>query len=135
MRKAVAVALLAALPAACVAPEVPAPAGPCPVVSAGAWRAFVDVMPGVKSTLNVVGKVTAPSGGYRIRLERGNLQEIHPQVQEVILRAEPPTGGATDALVTHDVSLSLPAQGRYGAVIVRCGSGVLAEIRPVGVAK
>jgi hypothetical protein len=91
-------------------------------------------MPSAERTLNVVGRVTAPTGGYRLRLERGNLLEVDPPVQEVVLRAEAPRGAAPQAPETQEVSLSFPAKERYGAVIVRCGSGILAEIRPVGVA-
>ena len=123
-----------ALASGCAAPIAAVAPGPCPVADAGGWRAFVDVMPGAKQTLNVVGRVTAPTGGYRVWLERGALQEINPPVQEVVLRAQPPTGPATQALVTHDVQASFPAEGRYGAVLVRCGSQILTEIRPVGLA-
>lgn len=111
-RNKLAAAAILAASGACVGPGPSVPTGPCPVANAGGWRAFVDVMPGVKPTLNVVGRVTAPTGGYRVGLERGGLQEIHPPVQEVVLRAEPPSGGATQAVVTHDVQASFPASGR-----------------------
>jgi hypothetical protein len=134
MRKIVIASALLPLSSACVAID-PIPAdGPCPVTSAGNWRAWVDLMPGAKQTLNVVGQVTVPSGGYRVWLERGGLQEIHPPVQQMILRAQPPSGGATGALVTHEVQASFPATANYGAVVVRCGSDIIAEIRPVGAA-
>ena len=111
--------------------DVPDSPGQCPVVSTGGWRAWIDLMPGAETTLNVSGKVSTPTGGYRIRLEPGPVLRSEPQVQQVYLHAEPPAGGATQAVVTHDVSTSIPASGRYGAVTILCQGETLAEIRPV----
>jgi len=141
-RKFLIAAAALCLPAACVAPNIPPTAapdggpgvGPCPVRSAGNWRAWIDLMPGAKRTLNVVGQVTAPSGGYRVWIERGGLLEIHPPVQQMILRTEPPSGPATAALVTHDVQASFPSSDTPGSVVVLCGGATLAVISPVGAA-
>lgn len=105
--------------------------GPCPVADAGGWRAWVDLMPGAETKLWVTGKVTAPTGGWRISLERGPVQEIDPPVQIVEVRAKPPSGGATQALVTHELHGSFPPLRRYGGVTIRCRGETLADIRRV----
>ncbi len=123
--------IAAAALAGCATAAPPAD-GPCPVSATEGWRAHVNAMPGTEPPRLVVsGRVTVPTGGWRLDLERGPVREIHPPVQEVILEAEPPSGGATQAIVTHQVTQSFPALPRYGAVIVRCGSDVLAEIGPI----
>lgn len=110
----------------------PPQGGACPVESAGEWRAWMNVMPGAARTLNVAGTVISPTGGYEVRLEQGPVLRSQPQVQQVYLRADPPEGPATQAIVRHEVSASYPASGEYGAVTVLCRGQVLAEIRPVG---
>jgi hypothetical protein len=111
---------------------MPPGTGPCPVADAGGWRAWVNRMPGPdRPKLWVTGRVTAPTGGYRVWLELGPVQEIHPPIQQVLVRAQPPSGPATQSIVTHDVSASFEAMPEYGAVTIRCGSQVLADIRPV----
>ena len=117
--------------AGCAAPAASG-GGACPILSSSGWRAWVDAMPGGdRPRLWVLGQVTVPTGGYRLSLRRGAIQEIDPPVQEVILVVEPPTGGATQAVVTHDVRQDFDAEPRYGAVVVRCGKDILADIRPV----
>lgn len=123
-------AFLAALAASgCAIAPAGDPTGPCPVASAGGWRAWVDLMPGPdRPKLWVVGKVSAPTGGWTFALERGPIQESYPAVQQVILRAVPPAGPATQAFVTHELQESFPYPQEIGAVTVRCGSEVLAAI-------
>ncbi|HEV2746901.1 MAG TPA: hypothetical protein VGW34_06345 [Allosphingosinicella sp.] len=89
-------------------------------------------MPGPeRPKLIVTGKVTVPTGGYRLSLEQGPLLELHPPIQHVLLSVRPPSEGATQAVVTHEVRGEFPALDAYGAVTVKCGPEVLAEIRPV----
>lgn len=133
MRTLVPAALLAALAASgCAVEPVREPIGPCPVASAGGWRAWVDLMPGPdRPKLWVVGRVSAPTGGWTFALERGPIQESYPAVQQVILRAVPPEGPATQAFVTHELQESFPYPQEIGAVTVRCGSQVIAAIPTV----
>lgn len=113
--------------------QVELPTRDCPILSSADWAAWVNAMPGpdARPKLIVTGRVTVPTGGYRVTLEQGPLQEIHPPVQQMILRARPPSGGATQALVTHEVRAELPALDRYGSVTIRCGSATLAGITDV----
>lgn len=125
-------ALTPALLAGCVAPATSAGEEDCAIVDSRDWAAWVSAMPGPTApSLIVTGKVTVPTGGYRIALELGPVQEIHPPVQQVLVRAEPPAGAATQALVEHDVRGAFPALDEYGAVSVRCGARVLATVSPV----
>lgn len=107
--------------------------GGCPITGSSNWAAWVNAMPGTAAgpTLIVTGRVTVPTGGYTLSLERGPLQESHPPVQQVLLRVRPPSGPATQAVVDHDVRGEWPALDAYGAVTVRCAGQVLADIRPV----
>ena len=126
---------LLALTTACVIDPPPDNLRECPIISSGDWRAWVDAMPGPRGRrLLVTGRVTVPTGGYRVRLELGAVQEIHPPVQQVELIANPPDDGATQAIVTHEVRGDFAALHQYGAVVIRCGSATLAEIRPVPIA-
>ena len=104
----------------------------CPISESSDWAAWVSAMPGPdRPKLIVTGKVTVPTGGYRLALEEGPLLEIHPPIQQVMLIVERPGGSVTQAIVTHEVRLELPALESYGGVTVKCGDAVLADIRPV----
>lgn len=118
--------------AGCAAPPAEGQAGGCPTRSTTGWRAWINAMPGTEPPrLLVTGEVTVPTGGWRVALTLGAIREIDPPVQEVILTLDPPSGFATQAIVTHEARGSFPALPRYGAVIVRCGGDVIAEISPV----
>ena len=131
MRRPRAVAAMFLLLGACTLPAQPSESGACPIVGSSDWWAGVDAMPGPRSArLIVTGKVTAPTGGYRLALELGPVQELDPPVQQVNLVVR--SGGATDALVVHEVRGEFPALARYGGVTVRCGDRVLADIRNFG---
>jgi hypothetical protein len=89
-------------------------------------------MPGPgRPKLIVVGKVRVPGEGRQVTLQVGPTREIHPPVQEVMVRVTAPAGASTGALVEHDVRVEMPALDTYGAVVVRCGSRVLATIGDV----
>jgi hypothetical protein len=125
--------ILLPLLAGCMTPEEGSgPGGACPISGSSDWAAWVNAMPGPeRPSLIVTGRVTVPTGGYQLALERGPLREIDPPVQEVTLSVRPPSGPATQAVVTHEVRGQWPALDRSGAVVVRCGGETLAEIRPV----
>ncbi len=106
--------------------------GPCPVYTTSDWRAWIDAMRGPRPRqLVVAGQIVVRTGGYRAALELGPVREIDPPVQEVLLRVTPPSGPATQAMTGIEVSGRFPALDRYGAVIVRCASEVVAEIAPI----
>lgn len=133
MRATAALALL--LLSGCAAVPMPTePGAACPIAGSSDWAAWVNAMPGPGPNgqhLIVTGKVTVPTGGYRVSLEPGPVREIHPPVQEVILNVVPPSGAATQAIVEHEVRTSVPALPSYGAVIVRCGRDTVATIENV----
>ena len=122
-------------PAAAEPPSAP-PRSDCPVVSSRDWMAHVDAMPGPNDNprLIVSGKVTVPTGGYRLALRMGPVAESYPVQVTIFLDATPPTGAATQALVTHDVRGSWRSEERVGSVTVRCGRRALARIDGIGTA-
>ena len=108
------------------------PTAACPILESSEWAAWVNAMPGPdRPTLIVTGKVTVPTGGWRLTLEAGPIQESYPAVQRVELRATPPSGAATQALVTHEVRGEFGYNQEIGAVAVRCGSRALATISSI----
>lgn len=114
-------------------PAPPSASGPspdCPIIGSRDWAAHVDAMPGPNANprLIVTGKVTVPTGGYRVALRMGPVAESYPVQVTVFLDATAPTGAATQALVTHDVRGSWRSEERVGAVTIRCGSRALARI-------
>jgi hypothetical protein len=126
-RAVIAAALLAASTACYVA--VPDPVyTPCRIAGSSDWRAEIDTSAGEGARLLVSGKVTVPSGGFALALERSYVEKLDPPRQQVILRATPPEGGATQAVVTGDVTASFPVDDDIGAVSVRCGDKILAVI-------
>lgn len=116
-------------------PYQPGPQGSCPITSSRNWQARVDTTPGPdqRPTLVVEGTIVAPTGGYSMEFEP-HLQErrSRPVQLVAVLRPVPPTGGATQALTTHDVRWQWPLQsGPVGSVTIACGDRVLVEISPV----
>ncbi len=121
---------------AAVPADVPqGPAGPmdCDISGSSDWAAWVNAMPGpdARPTLIVTGKVTVPTGGYRFAWRDMRVMESYPVQIAVELAAIPPAGGATEALVTHDVRGQWPVDPPVGSVTVRCGDMVLTRIAPV----
>ena len=136
-------ALLAACASAPVGPYPPPPYQPhypypparvgCPIAGSSDWAAWVNAMPGpnARPTLIVTGKVTVPSGGYRFAWRDMRVMESYPVQVVAELEAIPPTGGATQAIVTHDVRGQWPISPPVGSVTVTCGGQTLARISPV----
>lgn len=131
-----AVLLLApAILASCAAVPAAGPdgSGDCPVSASSNWAAWVSAMPGpnARPKLIVTGKVTVPTGGFSFRWGDMRVMESHPVQVVAELRPVPPTGGATEALVTHDVRGEWPISPPVGSVTVRCADRTLATISPV----
>jgi hypothetical protein len=135
--------LAAALGAALILPScIPTPA-PEPTYSAcrgvlgsSDWQARVELdpssspIPYVRRKLVVTGRVTTAGRGVYVSLEPGPVEKLDDPVQQVILRTEGSPGGAP---AVQNVRVRLPAIDRYGGVAVRCGDGIIAEIRDVTV--
>ena len=112
-------------------PAAEAPA--CGVIGSREWAAWVNAMPGpnARPTLIVTGKVDTPTGGYRFAWRDIRVMESYPVQVVVELEATPPSGPATQAIVTHDVRGEWPSQQPVGSLTIRCGDQVLARISPV----
>ena len=110
-------------------------AGGCPVLGSSDWAAWVNAMPTVPPSktalLMVKGKVTVPTGGYRIEWGDFRVAESYPVQIFADLRVIPPAGGATQAVTTLDVRGGWPMDPPVGSLTIRCGGRVLARIAPV----
>jgi hypothetical protein len=136
-----AVALLAGCSAVTPPPDRPPPPPQganrtCPVTASSDWSAWVNAMPGPMSrpTLIATGKATVPTGGWSFAWGDARVMESYPVQVAVELVPIPPSGPATQALVTHDVRFEWPVPPPVGAVTIRCGGRVLAHIAPVATA-
>ncbi|HEX8512891.1 MAG TPA: hypothetical protein VF688_07270 [Allosphingosinicella sp.] len=110
---------------------------PCRVRGSSDWKAHVEFsstsspIPYLTRKLVVTGKVTTASG-LHASLAQGPVARLDEPIQQVRVRtegkAEP--GGAP---VVHNVRGEFPAIDRYGGVAIRCGDGIIAEVREVRV--
>ena len=134
LRAAAAAAPLLLLMAGCAVPVPETVYSPCHAAGSGGWTAAIQSYqtdhgkPLTRYNLVVSGEVTVPSGGYRVWLEEGPLQEIEPRTRQVLVRTDPPDEGATMAIVTHRVRAAFPGDRRIGQVAIRCGDGILAVV-------
>jgi hypothetical protein len=131
-------ALAAALAlAACFPEQAPEPIySTCHVLGSSDWRARVEIdpsaspIPYIRRKLIVTGKVTTAGGGFSVSLERGPVSRLDDPVQQVLVRTEG-SAEAGAAPVVHSVRAVFPALDRYGGIAIRCGDGIIAEIRDV----
>lgn len=123
--------------ASCAAVPPGATPSACPIVSSSDWAAWVNAMPGpnAQPELIVTGKVTVPTGGYQPALQLEQVAESYPVQVFTRFRPNPPSGPATQAVVTHEVRGEWPMSPPVGSVTVRCGDQVLARIAPVETAQ
>ena len=133
----------AALSALLILPScIPSPA-PEPIYSAcrgvlgsSDWQARVELdpsaspIPYIRRKLIVTGKVTTAGGGIYVSLARGPVSRLDDPVQQVLVRTEG-SPQAEGVPVTHNVRGVFPALDHYGGVAIRCGDGIIAEIRDV----
>lgn len=105
----------------------------CPIAGSSDWAAWVNAMPGPTApTLIVTGKVSTPTGGYSVAFEPDVIRrESYPVQIVATLRVAPPSGGATQAVVTHEVRGQWPMAEPVGSLDILCGGEVLARISPV----
>lgn len=137
LRRRAALALLLALPAGCAldGPVRDTGYSACHVLGSSDWKAHVEIFPTaspipyLRRKLVVTGKVTA-AAGYFASLAEGPVSRLDEPVQQVVVRTE---GSAEPgaAPVVHNVRAVFPAIKRYGGVAIRCGDGIIAEIRDV----
>jgi hypothetical protein len=103
----------------------------CSAIATGDWKARIveGPRPGEsRPRLAVSGRVTTPTGRYRVELEAGPVERLEPPVQQVILRTTPARRGTIEAAVTHDVQASFELEEGVERVTIRCGDGILALI-------
>ena len=135
-----AAAILLLLPAACIV-DTPVPEkiySACHVTGSSDWKARVEIFPSSHPKpirprrLVVTGKVTTLGGGFHVSLAEGPVSRLDEPVQQILVRTEG-SEEAGAAPVTHNVRGIFPAMKSYGGVAIRCGDGIIAEIRDVPV--
>lgn len=108
----------------------------CHVLGSSDWKAHVEIFPSaspipyLRRKLIVTGKVTTAGGGFYVSLAQGPVSRLDDPVQQVLVRTEG-SAEAGAAPVVHNVRGVFPALDRYGGVAIRCGDGVIAEIKDV----
>ena len=121
-------------------PQYPPQPGPypptqygCPIVGSQDWTAWVNAMPGpnAQPTLIATGRVTVPTGGYRFAWGDVRVMESYPVQVVAELQVIPPSGAATQAVVTHEMRGQWPMSSPVGSLEIRCGGQTLARISPV----
>ncbi|HEY1606293.1 MAG TPA: hypothetical protein VGF77_11935 [Allosphingosinicella sp.] len=108
----------------------------CHALGSSDWDAHVERIPDhhnrpvLKPILLVSGKVIVP-GGTSASLDLGPVQKLDAPVQQILVRTDPPGGKAAQAPTIVEVRGRFPALKRYGAVIIRCGDGTMAIVKPI----
>jgi hypothetical protein len=125
--------------AACVPSPVPEPLySSCHVLGSSDWQARVEIYPSaspkpyLRRRLIVTGKVRTAGSGFYVSLAQGPVSRLDDPVQQVMVRTEG-SAQAGAAPVVHNVRGVFPALDHYGGVAIRCGDGIIAEIRDVTV--
>ena len=138
MTKSILAACSALLLSSCAAyappGDIPSMPSACPIAGSTDWAAWVNAMPGpdARPRLIATGKVTTPTGGYRVEFDPQVIVRRSYPVQIVAtVRVIPPTGPATQSVVTHDVRGQWDAREAIGSVDIVCGAQLLARISPV----
>ncbi len=132
--------LLLLLSSACVVktPLAETIYSPCHVLGSSDWKAHVEIFPNaapkpyLRRKLIVTGKVTTAGGGFSVSLAEGPVSRLDEPVQQILVRTEG-SAEAGAAPVTHDVRGVFPGMKHYGGVAIRCGDGIIAEIKDVPV--
>jgi hypothetical protein len=125
---------------ACIPSPVPEPIySACRgVLGSSGWQARVELdpsaspIPYIRRKLIVTGTVVTEGTGVHVSLDRGPVSRLDDPVQQVLVRTEgsPQVAGVP---VTHNVRAVFPALDHYGGVAIRCGDGIIAEIKHVSV--
>lgn len=112
----------------------PPPSSECPISASRDWAAWINAMPGpnARPTLIATGRVVTPTGGFQVALDPDlRIAESHPAQAFATLRVTPPSGPATQALVTHEVRWEWPVSQPIGRLVVSCGDKTIADISPL----
>jgi hypothetical protein len=108
----------------------------CHVLGSSDWKAHVEIFPSaspipyIRRKLIVTGMVTTAGGGFYVSLAEGPVSRLDDPVQQVLVRTEG-SAEAGAAPVVHNVRAVFPALDHYGGVAIRCGDGIIAEIKDV----
>lgn len=106
----------------------------CRIMNAFGWKASVNAQPPERPRLGVSGSVVVNTTGYQLALVR-NAIDINPRIVTIDLVVTPPAPGTMtgQVITTQQVSGRAPnlSSAELDKVIVRCGSGTLAEITDV----
>jgi hypothetical protein len=137
LRRHAALALILTLPAGCAldGPVRDTGYSACHVLGSSDWKAHVEIFPTaspipyLRRKLVVTGKVRT-AAGYYPSLADGPVVRLDEPVQQVVVRTEGQAEPGA-ASVVHNVRGVFPAIKRYGGVAIRCGDGIIAEIRDV----
>ncbi|HUG45064.1 MAG TPA: hypothetical protein VMK31_00950 [Sphingomicrobium sp.] len=119
-------------------PPAPPPTAKCPILRSGEWNAWVNMMPGpnARPTLHVTGKVVVPTGGYQMGFDpQLIIRKSYPAQAIARLRVAPPTGGASQAVMTHEVRWEWPLSQQVGSLEIVCEGETLARISQVPTAQ
>lgn len=107
----------------------------CHGASTSDWKAWGNVQPGSNQALNVTGKVTTATGGWKVALQERNPQGIDPRILILDLNVTPPAPGSivTQAVVVHPVHYQKKGAARkHDKVEIHCREGdkdkVLADL-------
>ena len=104
----------------------------CDALGATGWTARIERQPNdegkLKRGIAVSGTVSLPSAGYAVSLDRGPIERIAPQALQVLVRTRAPAEPSAQAVTPYQVSGFFPYDERIGAIAVRCGDGILAEV-------
>jgi hypothetical protein len=115
-------------------PGGPSPGSQCPILRSGEWNAWVNMMPGpgARPTLHVTGKVVVPTGGYQVGFDRQLIvRQSYPTQGVARLRVTPPSGPASQAVMTHEVRWEWPLSEPVGSLDIVCEGETLARIAQV----
>lgn len=137
LRRCTALAVILSIPAGCAldGPVRETGYSACQVLGSSDWKAHVEIFPTaspvpfLRRKLVVTGKVRT-AGGLSARLADGPVARLDDPVQQIVVRTE---GRAEPgaAPVVHNVRGVFPGMKRYGGVAIRCGDGIIAEIRDI----
>jgi hypothetical protein len=125
-------ALLCASVAGCYVPVPETIYSRCEALGTSGWTARVERHPNEKGKMKrriaVRGTVTLPSAGYGVSLERGPVERVEPRALQVLVRSRAPSEAAAQAVTPYQVEGIFPYDSQIGAISVRCGDGIIAEI-------
>jgi len=102
-----------------------APASACPIMSSSDWLAEVHHH---GKRVVVTGTVEVRSAGYRVELDKGDLERGPPPVQHVKLKVKAPNGPAAPVVTRHPVKLIVRTAGPNEKVAIACKGEEIARV-------